>query len=159
MVQDMDLSDLITPYGVIPSLKASNKKQVLQILSDRAADLTGLNSVDIYNILIQRERLGTTGIGMGVGIPHGKLPELATLYGIFARLDRPIPFEAIDDQPVDLVFLLLAPTNAGADHLKALARVSRLLRDRPTCQKLRGTDNPDALYALLTDRAESTNAA
>jgi len=89
---------------------------------------------------------------MGIGIPHGKLPGLPKLYGIFARLERPIPFEAIDDQPVDLIFLLLAPENAGADHLKALARVSRLLRDRTICEKLRGTNNADALYAILSDR-------
>jgi PTS system nitrogen regulatory IIA component len=94
---------------------------------------------------------------MGVGIPHGKLYGLSKLCGIFARLERPVPFEAIDDQPVDLIFLLLAPEGAGADHLKALALVSRLLRDRNVCEKLRGTDNPDALYALLTDTA--THAA
>jgi PTS system nitrogen regulatory IIA component len=90
---------------------------------------------------------------MGIGIPHGKLPGLTRLYGSFARLERPIPFEAIDDQPVDLIFLLLAPEAAGADHLKALALVSRLLRDRTVCEKLRGTDNADALYALLIDAA------
>ena len=103
----------------------------------------------------ERERLGTTGIGRGVAIPHGKLGELTRVYGLFARLDRPIAFEAIDDQPVDLLFALLAPLDAGAEHLKALAMVSRLLRDRTICEKLRGTDNPDALYALLTDHTES----
>jgi len=120
--------------------------------------MTGIHERTIYDVLIERERLGTTGIGMGIGIPHGKLPELSTLYGIFARLDRPIPFEAIDDQPVDLIFLLLAPENAGADHLKALACVSRRLRDRTICEKLRGTDNADALYALLTDRTANQAA-
>jgi len=109
-------------------------------------------------VLSERERLGSTGIGMGVAIPHGKLSGLDRLCGIFARLDRPIPFEAIDDQPVDLIFVLLAPENAGADHLKALARVARLLRDRAVCDKLRGTDNHDALYALLTD-VTASNAA
>jgi PTS system nitrogen regulatory IIA component len=115
--------------------------------------MSGLNERAIYDVLIERERLGSTGIGMGVGIPHGKLPGLTRLYGIFARLDRPIPFDAIDDQPVDLIFLLLAPEGAVADHLKALALVSRLLRDRTICEKLRGTDNADALFALLTDAA------
>jgi len=99
--------------------------------------------------------LGSTGIGKGIAIPHGKLAELSQLVGVFARFERPIPFDAIDDQPVDLVFTLLAPAEAGAEHLRALAHVSRLLRDGATCQKLRGTDNPDALYALLTDRSES----
>jgi nitrogen PTS system EIIA component len=148
----VEIADLITPKNVIPQLRAANKKQALQELARRAAALSGLNERIIYDVLIERERLGSTGIGMGIGIPHGKLAELAAFCGIFARLERPIPFEAIDDQPVDLIFLLLAPNNAGADHLKALALVSRLLRDRAICEKLRGTDNADALYALLTDR-------
>jgi nitrogen PTS system EIIA component len=147
----MEITDLITPRSVVAQLRAANKRQALQELSKRAAALTGVHERTIYDVLTERERLGTTGIGMGIGIPHGKLSGLDKLYGIFARLERPIPFEAIDDQPVDLIFLLLAPENAGADHLKALARVSRLLRDRAVCEKLRGTDNADALYALLTD--------
>jgi PTS system nitrogen regulatory IIA component len=151
----MEIADLITPRSVVAQLRATNKKQTLQELAKRASAMTGIHERTIYDVLIQRERLGTTGIGMGIGIPHGKLPGLARLCGVFARLDRPIPFEAIDDQPVDLVFLLLAPENAGADHLKALALVSRLLRDRSVCEKLRGTDNADALYALLTDRTAS----
>ena len=120
--------------------------------------MTGIPERTIYDVLIERERLGSTGIGRGIGIPHGRLPGLDTLSGIFARLDRPVPFDAIDDQPVDLIFLLLAPEGAGADHLKALARVSRLLRDRTVCEKLRGTDNADALYALLIDRIPSPAA-
>lgn len=151
----MEIEELLSPRSVIPSLRVGNKKQALQELAKRAASATGLPERRIFDVLNDRERLGTTGIGMGVAIPHGKLPEIVRLYGLFARLERPIPFEAIDDQPVDLVFVLLAPPDAGADHLKALARVSRLLRDREICKKLRGTDNADALYALLTDRAET----
>ena len=109
----------------------------------------------IFDVLLERERLGTTGVGNGIAIPHGKLPGLSRLYGLFARLEHPVDFDSIDEQPVDLIFLLLAPEAAGADHLKALARVSRLLRDRTICEKLRGADNPDALYALLTERAAS----
>jgi len=146
----MDVADLITPLSVVAQLRAANKKSALQELAKRAAALTGLAERTIYDVLLERERLGSTGIGMGVGIPHGKLPGLTKLCGIFARLERPIPFEAIDDQPIDLIFLLLAPEAAGADHLKALALVSRLLRDRAVCEKLRGTDNADALFALLT---------
>ena len=153
----MEIADLITPRSVVAQLRAANKKHALQELAKRAASMTGCNERAIYDVLIERERLGSTGIGRGVGIPHGKLCGLSKLYGIFARLERPVPFEAIDDQPVDLIFLLLAPEGAGADHLKALALVSRLLRDRSVCEKLRGTDNPDALYALLTDAA--THAA
>jgi len=154
----MEIVDLITPRSVVAQLRAVSKKQVLQELSKRAAAMTGISERTILDVLTERERLGSTGIGTGIGIPHGKLPGLDKLYGIFARLERPIPFDAIDDQPVDLIFLLLAPENAGADHLKALARVSRLLRDRAVCDKLRGTDNPDALYALLTDVTASDPA-
>src|SRR5207244_13326938 len=103
-----------------------------------------------YVVRTERERLGSYGIGTGSAVPHAKRPGLANLSGFFSRLDRPIPFEAVDDQPVDLIFLLLAPEGAGADHLKALALVTRLLRDRAVCEKLRGTDNADALFALLT---------
>jgi nitrogen PTS system EIIA component len=153
-----EIGDLITPRSVVPQLRAANKRQALQELARRASTTTGIPERTIYDVLIERERLGTTGIGMGIGIPHGKLAGLTALHGIFARLERPIPFDAIDDQPVDLIFLLLAPENAGADHLKALALVSRLLRDRAVCEKLRGTDNPDALFALLTDRTASDSA-
>jgi PTS system nitrogen regulatory IIA component len=149
----MDIAELITPRSVVAQLRVGNKKAALQELAKRAAAATGIPEREIYDVLLERERLGSTGIGMGIGIPHGKLPSLDRVCGVFARLERAVPFEAVDDQPVDLIFLLLAPENAGADHLKALALVSRLLRDRSVCDKLRGTDNPDALYALLTEAA------
>jgi PTS system nitrogen regulatory IIA component len=151
----MDISDLITPGSVIANLRVTSKKQLLQELARRAAVLTGLGDRQIFDVLLEREKLGTTGVGNGIAIPHGKLSSLDRLVGLFARLERPVEFDSIDDQPVDLVFLLLAPESAGADHLKALARVSRLLRDRGICEKLRGTENADALYALLTDQAAS----
>jgi len=147
----MPLTDLVTPNAIIPALKVNGKKQAIQELSSRAAKLTGQNERLIFETLMQREKLGSTGVGNGIAIPHGKLPKLERLVGLFARLERPIDFEALDGQPVDLIFLLLAPESAGADHLKALARVSRLLRDRPTCEKLRGANQPAALYALLTE--------
>jgi PTS system nitrogen regulatory IIA component len=145
-----DIGDLVTPRSVIAQLRAPTKRQVLQELARRAATMTGIPDRRIYDALAERERLGTTGIGTGVAIPHCRLTELTRFYGIFARLERAVPFEAIDDQPVDLVFLLLAPLDAGAEHLKALARISRLLRDKAMCEKLRGANNADALYALLT---------
>jgi PTS system nitrogen regulatory IIA component len=151
----MQIADLLTPRSVVPQLRAAGKKQALQEIARRAATISGCSERQIYDVLAERERLGSTGIGRGVAVPHGKLAELTRLYGIFARLDRPILFEAIDDQPVDLIFVLLAPLNARTEHLTALALVSRLLRDRTICEKLRGTDNADALYALLTDRTES----
>ncbi|MDZ3836971.1 MAG: PTS IIA-like nitrogen regulatory protein PtsN [Rhodospirillales bacterium] len=151
----MEISDLIKPDHVIARLRATSKKQALQDLAKRAAEITGQPERALFSTLMKRERLGTTGVGNGIAIPHGKLGTLDKLYGVFARLDQPIDFDAIDDRPVDLIFLLLAPESSGADHLKALARVSRLLRDKPTCEKLRGTDDAEALYALLVDTAAS----
>jgi PTS system nitrogen regulatory IIA component len=146
----MEIADLIEPRAVIASLKATSKKQALQELARHAAAITGLGERRIFETLLERERLGTTGVGHGVAIPHGKLSELKRLYGMFARLDKPIDFESIDEQPVDLIFLLLAPEGAGADHLKALARISRLLRNSGMCDKLRGATSADGLYMLLT---------
>jgi PTS system nitrogen regulatory IIA component len=149
----MDLSELIFPGNVSSGLKATSKKKVLLELAARAAHITGVPERQIFDVLTERERLGTTGVGNGIAIPHGKLPGLDRLYGFFARIDQPVDFDSVDGQPVDLVFLLLAPETAGADHLKALAKISRLLRDGGMCAKLRGSGNPDALYALLTESA------
>ena len=154
----MEINDLITIECVVPGLRVTSKKQALQELSRRAAEITGEHERTIFDVLMERERLGTTGVGHGIAIPHGKLANLDRLYGLFARLETPIDFNSIDDHPVDLIFLLLAPETAGADHLKALARVSRLLRDVDVCEKLRGTEEAEALYALLTD-ASSSRAA
>ena len=122
----MELEDLLSPESVIAHLKVTSKKQALQELSDKAAKLTTLSSRSIFETLLERERLGSTGVGHGIAIPHGKLASLDRLYGVFARLDTPIDFDSIDDQPVDLIFLLLAPESAGADHLKALARENQV---------------------------------
>ncbi len=154
----MNIGELITQSRVIPALKASSKKQTLQELAKFAAKSIDAEERTIFDILLERERLGTTGVGHGVAIPHGKLASLDRLHGFFARLDAPVSFDAIDEQPVDLIFLLLAPESAGADHLKALAQVSRLLRDQSVCKKLRGSDSTDAIYALLTGPAASEAA-
>lgn len=151
----MDVTDLVQPKAIIPSLKASSKKQVLQELARKASEVSGADQREIFDVLLERERLGTTGVGHGIAIPHGKLPDLERIYGVFARMDQPITFDSIDDEPVDLIFLLLAPEGAGADHLKALARVSRLLRDRSVCTKLRGCESADAIYALFGEAAAS----
>jgi nitrogen PTS system EIIA component len=151
----MEIADLVKPDHVVANLRATSKKQALQDLARRAATITGQPERAIFSVLMKRERLGTTGVGNGIAIPHGKLPTLDRLYGVFARLEHPIDFDSIDDRPVDLIFLLLAPESSGADHLKALARVSRLLRDKGACEKLRGTDDPEALYALLVDTTAS----
>lgn len=149
----MEITDLLAPGGVVANLKSKSKKQALEDLAALAAEITAVHERKIFDVLLERERLGTTGVGQGIAIPHGKLAELDTLHGLFARLEQPIDFEAIDERPVDLIFLLLAPESAGADHLKALARISRLLRDDVTCEKLRGINDDEALYALLTEPA------
>ena len=151
----MDLVDLLTPDGVVANSRASSKKQILQDLARKAAELTGADERAIFDVVLERERLGSTGVGNGIAIPHGKLPGLKRLFAVFARLEKPVDFEAIDEQPVDLVFLLLAPEGAGADHLKALARVSRMLRDKRMCDKLRGSDKAEAIYALIAEHAAS----
>jgi PTS system nitrogen regulatory IIA component len=145
----MTLTDLVAPNAILPALKVNSKKQAMQELSARAAELTGQNERAVLEILAQREKLGSTGVGNGIAIPHGKLPKLGRLFGLFARLERPIDIEALDGQPVDLCFLLLAPEAAGADHLKALARVARLLRDAEIARKLRESRDADAIYAVL----------
>jgi PTS system nitrogen regulatory IIA component len=155
----MNISDLLAPDSVIPALKVQSKKQLLQELAARAALQTRLPEKRIFETLIERERLGTTGVGQGIAIPHGRMAEVSNITGVFARLEGGLDYEAVDGQPVDLVFMLLAPENAGADHLKALARVSRLLRNQATCEKLRAANTAEAIYAILTDRGSSSQAA
>jgi nitrogen PTS system EIIA component len=155
----MHLGDFISPDSVVPSLKVKNKKQLLQELSARAARLTGLEERYICDVLLQRERLGSTGLGQGIAIPHGKFAGLKRIVGIFARLAEPIDFDAVDGDPVDVVFLLLAPEGAGADHLKALARISRLLREGSAVEKLRASRDAAALYAVLTEGETSSSHA
>lgn len=154
----MPLADLVARDAVFPALRASSKKQALQELAQHAAALIGRDQREIFETLLQRERLGSTGVGNGIAIPHGKLPRLDKLFGAFARLEKPIDFEALDGEPVDLVFLLLAPEAAGADHLKALARVARMLRDPSIADKLRGTRDAAAIYAVLTTSPASDAA-
>ncbi len=154
----MEILDLLVPEAVLPSLKAQSKKQLLQELAQRAAELTGLPERRIFETLIERERLGSTGMGQGIAIPHGRLAGLSKIAGLFARLETPIAYDAVDNQPVDLVFLLLAPEGAGADHLKALARVSRLLRNQATCEKLRATKESQVLFSLLTEKSNGPSS-
>jgi PTS system nitrogen regulatory IIA component len=150
----IDLSDLIQPDAVLPALKCSSKRQVLQTLAARAARLTGQEEKLILELLLQREKLGSTGVGGGVAIPHARLPGIDHIVGMFARMAQPVDFEALDEQPVDLVFLMLAPETAGADHLKALARIARVLRDPLVVARLRGAFDKTAIYAVLTEGAK-----
>ncbi|QCK85532.1 PTS IIA-like nitrogen regulatory protein PtsN [Phreatobacter aquaticus] len=145
----MPLPDLIPKGAIIPSLRVTSKRQLLQELAAKAAELTGRDAQEIFDTLSERERLGSTGAGNGIAIPHGKLPKLDRLVGIFAKLDRAVDFDAIDGQPVDLVFTLLAPEGAGADHLKALSRIARLTRDPGNVEKLRSARDEITLRGLL----------
>ncbi|MEH6727693.1 MAG: PTS IIA-like nitrogen regulatory protein PtsN [Hyphomicrobiales bacterium] len=154
----MDLSDLVSPDAVIPTLKVQSKKQAIQALAEKAASLTGVPEREIFDTLLQRERLGSTGVGHGIAIPHGKLVTFDGIIGVFARLETPIEFESLDGEPVDLIFLLLASEGAGADHLKALARIARVFRNSHITTKLRETRDADSLYAVLTEDMAS-NAA
>jgi PTS system nitrogen regulatory IIA component len=154
----MSLADFLPRSAILASIRASSKKQLLLEIAERAAPLAGLDARAVFDSLLQRERLGSTGIGNGIAIPHGKFETLARLCGFFVRLDKPIDFDAVDGQPVDMLFVLLAPEHAGADHLKALSRVARALRNQPVMAQLRATRDPDVLHAILT-QAEYTRAA
>jgi nitrogen PTS system EIIA component len=154
----IDMSDLIRPEAVAEGLPASSKKAVLQQIGTLAAAAYGVDAKDAADSLVRREKLGSTGFGGGTGIPHGRLAGLDSVVGVFARLAQPIDFDAVDALPVDLVFALFSPIDAGADHLKALARVSRLLRNGELVEKLRGAGSRDALYALMI-RDEARDAA
>jgi PTS system nitrogen regulatory IIA component len=154
----MALADLLHQDAIIPALKVNSKKQLLQELAAKASKITGLSEREIFDVVLQRERLGSTGVGNGIAIPHGKLASVRSIVGVFARLESSVDFEALDDQPVDLVFLLLAPEGAGADHLKALSRIARVLRDQDLVAKLRATDSASAIYAFLNEE-QTSNAA
>lgn len=149
----MTLTDLLSPNAVISPLRANGKKQALQELAQHAAALTGLPERELSEALLQRERLGSTGIGDGIAIPHGRLPGIDRLIGLFARVEKPIDFDALDGQPVDIIFVLIAPEGAGADHLKALARVARVLRNQSVLDQVRKIRDPGAIYAVLAESA------
>lgn len=154
----MNLDSLIGLGSIAPSLRASSKKQLLQELAGRVAEVEGLDSRTVFDALMERERLGPTGMGRGVAIPHARMSQVTEIRGYFARLDRGVDYDAPDGVPVDLAFLLLAPEDAGADHLRALAKVSRLLRDEARCAKLRATTDASALYAILVEDMASRAA-
>jgi len=151
----VEIADIITRDGIILDLKScQSKRQVLKELAQHAAAALGLEQQHLLDALMERERLGTTGIGHGIAIPHARLAEVDRLVGLFARLEQPVDFESLDDQPSDLVFLLLAPDSADADSLKALARISRVLRDPALRQRLRQERDRDAVYRMLTQKPE-----
>jgi len=158
MAQKLTMRDLITPQTIDASLTADSKKDVLQNLAAASAMLLGNDRFAVFDVLWERERLGTTGVGHGIAIPHARVAGLKKVFGFFARLKNPVSFEAVDEKPVDLVFLLLSPEDAGADHLQALATVSRQLRDPVLCEMLRKAKDAATIYRILT-QAETAQAA
>jgi nitrogen PTS system EIIA component len=151
----MNLGDILAQDGILPALNAHDKKQALQLLATKAGETTGVNAHDIFTALLQRERLSSTSLGRGIAIPHVKIAGLKKITCYFARLEKPIAFDSHDGEPVDLLFFLLAPEDAGGDHLKALARISRLVREAPTLERLRSAKDAEALRAVLTSTATS----
>ncbi|MEO1424409.1 MAG: PTS IIA-like nitrogen regulatory protein PtsN [Pseudomonadota bacterium] len=154
----MELTQIIRSDAVRARFRTSSKKKLLLDMAELAEEVYDLRADPTFEAMQQRESLGPTGVGGGVAIPHARLPELDRIVGLFATLEKPVDFDAVDGRPVDLVFVLLAPEQAGAEHLRALARVSRTLRDRTVCEKLRSTEDAAALFAILTEPAASQAA-
>ncbi len=147
----MKITDIIPVNCVYSNFKANNKRQLLQELAQKSSEITGVNERIIFDALLERENLGTTGFGGGTALPHARLKDLDKIYGFFVKLNTPISYEAIDNKAVDIVFMLLSPDSSGADHLTALAQISRLLKDENICEKLRNSSNNEEIYALLNN--------
>ncbi|MDE2384147.1 MAG: PTS sugar transporter subunit IIA [Alphaproteobacteria bacterium] len=155
----MKITDIIDARAVMPQLKALNKKQVLQDIAQQLASLIAIDQRIIFETLLTREKLGSTGLGQGIAIPHGRIPGLSRVTGLFAKLTPAIDYDAVDGKPVDLVFALLSPDHAGADHLTALAKISRIMRTPAALAKLRASNTAEALYAVLTEPVNTAPAS
>lgn len=155
----MELADILAKSSVIACAKVASKRQLLQQLADRAETLVGVDAHKIFETLVAREKLGSTGLGNGIAIPHGKLEGISGVTAVFAKLDQPIDFDAVDDLPVDLVMMLLAPAGSGADHLKALARVARTMRTETIAEQLRATRDGVRIHEILIAPLANTRAA
>ena len=155
----MELADILSEESVVVCTDVTTKRDVLQKLSEKVSELTGHPAAEIFEALDDRESLGSTGLGNGIAVPHGKFAALKGVMAVFMKLNRPVEFESVDDQPVDIVMMLLAPMGAGADHLKALARVARILRTDSVADALRHSNDPARLYSILTQPIPSTRAA
>jgi PTS system nitrogen regulatory IIA component len=155
----MELADILHPEAVLVCTDITNKRDVLVRLADKAAALSGHPAAEIFEALNDREQLGSTGLGNGIAVPHGKYAPLKGVMAVFMKLTTPVDFESVDDQPVDIVMMLLAPMGAGADHLKALARVARILRTDSVVEALRRSNDPPRIYAILTQKLPTSQAA
>ena len=155
----MELADILAEESLLVCADITSKRDVLLKLAEKVAALTGQPASDAFDALNDRESLGSTGLGNGIAVPHGKFAPLKSVLAVFMKLETPVDFESVDDQPVDIVMMLLAPMGAGADHLKALARVARILRSDAVAEALRGTNDPARIYAILTQPLEANKAA
>ena len=155
----MELADILAEESVLVCADITSKRDVLLKLAEKVAALTGQPASDAFDALNDRESLGSTGLGNGIAVPHGKFAPLKGVLAVFMKLGTPVDFESVDDQPVDIIMMLLAPMGAGADHLKALARVARILRSDTVAEALRRTNDPARIYAILTQPLEATKAA
>ena len=155
----MELADILSEESVVVCTGLKTKREVLEKLAEHAAKATGQDVQAVFEAIHDREVLGSTGLGNGIAIPHGKFAGIPGVTAVFARLDEPVDFDSVDDQPVDLLMLLLAPMGAGADHLKALARVARILRTESVVDALRGAPDATRIYEILTSPIEATQAA
>ncbi len=154
----MNIGDLLDRGAVAPRASAAGKRQALCVVAETAARVFGLKTADVLDAVLEREAMGSTGVGYGVALPHARLKGLDRMRGVFVRLEQPVEFEAVDDRPVDLIFALFAPPDAGAEHLRALARVARLLRQADLREHLRQAHGADAIHALLAQEARPTAA-
>ncbi len=155
----MRLDEIFLPCDMTDGIKATSKRQVLSAVAAAVSASRGLDEKQVFDVLHERERLGSTAIGGGVAIPHGKLPGLQSLVGYAVKLETPVDFDAFDEQPVDLVVVLLAPDSGSAEHLRILARLSRMLRDPHQCALLRNSQNNESLRQMLTAEADEQRAA
>ncbi len=147
----MNISDIMTEKSVFTNLKSGSKREFLQDLAASAAEITGLDERTIFDTFLERENLGSTGFGGGSALPHGRFEELDKVCAIFAKPTSPLDFDAVDGKPIDIAFALLSPEGNGADHLTALAKLSRILKDENLCDKLRKINRPVEIFALLND--------
>ena len=155
----MHIANILSPEAVLAKFSARDKKNALRQLAAHAATLSHLPEKEIYSVLLERENIGCTGMGNGVCIPHGRFEDLTKLHAVFAQLEKPLVFGAADGKPIDLLFLLLSPIEAHTEHMKALATISRILRDKQLCEALRRAPDAATLHALLTEHPRTENVA
>ena len=147
----MNITNILDQNNILIGLKSNSKREFLQDLAQKASEITGIDALTIFDMILERENLGSTGFGGGTAMPHGRFSNLDKIHAFFVKPSYPLNFDAIDGKPVDLLFMLMSPENSGADHLTALAMLSRILKDETTCDKLRKMSKPTEIFALLNE--------